>query len=77
MIKESILYARKHPETCKEFIKENAQELSNEVINSHIDLYVNDFSVNIGKEGRAAVESLFRAAEQFRIIPESDKSIWI
>lgn len=77
MIKESILYARKYPGACKKFIKENAQEVSDKLIKSHIDLYVNDFSVNLGKEGRAAVESLFRAAEQLQIIPESDKSLWI
>jgi 1,4-dihydroxy-6-naphthoate synthase len=77
MIKESILYARKHPEACKKFIKENAQELSDEVINSHIDLYVNDFSISFGKAGKAAVESLFRVAEAVGAIPTSDKSIWI
>ncbi len=77
MIRESILYARKHPEASKRFIKEHAQELSDEVINSHIDLYVNDFSVGLGKEGRTAVESLFRAGELLSIIPKSDKPLWI
>ena len=77
MIKESILYAREYPESSKKFIKENAKELSDEVINSHIDLYVNDFSVNLGKKGREAVECLFRAAEESRLIPKSDKLFWI
>lgn len=77
MIRESILYARKHPEASKRFIKEHAQELSDEVIKSHVDLYVNDFSVGLGKEGRTAVESLLRAGELLSIIPKSDKSLWI
>jgi 1,4-dihydroxy-6-naphthoate synthase len=76
-IKESILYARKHPESSKKFIKEHAQELSDEVINSHIDLYVNDFSVELGSEGRRAIETLFKAAEQLHIIPKNDRPLWV
>lgn len=77
MIKESILYARRYPDASKKFIKEHARELSDEVIKSHIDLYVNDFSVDLGNEGTTAVETLLTTAEQLRIIPQSGKSLWI
>lgn len=44
------------------FIREHAQELDQAVIDAHIDLYVNDYSIDLGKTGRAALLELFRRA---------------
>mgnify|MGYP000205989750 CR=1 FL=1 len=41
------------------FVKENSQEMSEEVMKKHIALYVNDYSVSLGVQGRRAVELLF------------------
>ncbi len=41
------------------FVKEHAQELSNEVIRNHIDVFVNEFTFNLGEEGKRALEFLF------------------
>ena len=39
---------------------------------SHIELYVNDFSLDLGEEGLAAVRRLFSEAEDKNIFPASD-----
>ena len=64
-IGESILYARQHPEESRDFIKKHAQSLEDHVIDSHIGLYVNDFSVSMGESGEAAIQELFRRAAPF------------
>jgi 1,4-dihydroxy-6-naphthoate synthase len=55
---KSTQYARKNRHASRAFIKEHAQELDDQVIDGHIDLYVNDFTVSLGQEGRKAVETL-------------------
>jgi len=44
------------------YVKDNAQEMDEEVMRSHINLYVNDFSLELGKKGRAAVWKLMEIA---------------
>lgn len=58
LLRESIAYAFAHPEASRAFIKEHAQELDDKVIESHIALFVNDFSLSLGEEGREAVRRL-------------------
>ncbi|HEY7746949.1 MAG TPA: 1,4-dihydroxy-6-naphthoate synthase [Desulfuromonadales bacterium] len=71
-LRASVDYAFDHPEEPRSYIKKHSQELSDPVIESHIRLYVNDFSRNIGSEGQAAIEALFSRAEARRIIPPCD-----
>jgi 1,4-dihydroxy-6-naphthoate synthase len=63
-IRESILYARTHPEASKEYIHCHAQEMDEQVTQSHIDLYVNDYSVDLGEEGKAAVTRLLEKGNE-------------
>ena len=58
LLGRSIAYAFEHPAISRDYIKEHAQELDDKVIDSHIALFVNDFSLSLGKEGRAAIEQL-------------------
>jgi 1,4-dihydroxy-6-naphthoate synthase len=58
LLSRSIAYAFEHPALSRDYIKEHAQELDDKVIDSHIALFVNDFSLSLGKEGRAAIEQL-------------------
>jgi 1,4-dihydroxy-6-naphthoate synthase len=60
LIRRSIEYAFTHPELSREFIKSHAQELEDEVIDKHISLFVNDFSLTLGDEGRRAVAELVK-----------------
>ncbi|MBR6721221.1 MAG: 1,4-dihydroxy-6-naphthoate synthase [Alistipes sp.] len=58
LLHRSIEYAFAHPDISRPFIKEHAQEMVDDVIDKHIALFVNDFSLSLGVEGQKAVESL-------------------
>jgi len=76
-IRSSLEYARLQPQEPRSYIKQHAQELENEVIDAHINLYVNDFSLNLGDEGIMAVETLLGRAESRGLIPKSDKPLFL
>lgn len=71
-LRQSIHYAYAHPEEPRHYIREYAQELEDNVINSHIGLYVNDFSIDLGQEGITAITTLFTRAEDRGLIPPCD-----
>jgi 1,4-dihydroxy-6-naphthoate synthase len=56
VLKSSVEYAFSNRDEPMNYIKEHSQELSDDVINQHIDLYVNDFSIDVGDEGDRAVD---------------------
>jgi 1,4-dihydroxy-6-naphthoate synthase len=74
-IRKSIEYSLHHKEDPKAYIKQHSQELEEKVIEQHINLYVNDFSLDIGEEGLSAVRELFKRAEMKGIIKESRNDI--
>ena len=61
-IRASLAHAWKRPEDSRAFIAANAQEISPEVTQAHIEMFVNPFSMDIGPEGRHAIAALARAA---------------
>ncbi len=58
VVRASVEYASAHPEVSRDFVRRHAREMDERVIASHIALFVNDFSVDIGEAGRRAVEAL-------------------
>jgi len=70
-IRESLHYANSHPDEVLEYCKQHSQEMDETVMKDHIDLYVNDFSLDLGKEGLRAVHRLFSEAEAREIFPRS------
>jgi 1,4-dihydroxy-6-naphthoate synthase len=58
LIRQSIVYAYAKNPLLNDYIKLHSQEMSEEVMQQHIDLYVNNFSLNLGKEGKKAVLKL-------------------
>ena len=63
LLARSVRYAMEHPSDSRAFVKQHAQELEDEVIDKHIALFVNDFTISLGNEGRRAVERLVGACE--------------
>jgi 1,4-dihydroxy-6-naphthoate synthase len=59
-LRRSIELARARPELSREFVRAHAQELSEDVCRRHIELYVNDWSVELGDIGRRAIAELVR-----------------
>jgi len=68
-LRKSIEYAYANPDEPQSYIKQHSQELEDDVIRSHIGLYVNDFSLDLGDEGIEAVTCLLQRAEERGIIP--------
>ena len=58
LIKESVQYAFANYPNLAPYVRQHAQEMSEAVMRQHIDLYVNDFSIELGTDGHKAVESL-------------------
>lgn len=58
ILRRSIEYAFANPMASRQFVKAHAQELEDSVIDQHIALFVNDFSLSLGEEGRRAITTL-------------------
>jgi 1,4-dihydroxy-6-naphthoate synthase len=71
-IHASLVHARAHPDAARAYIRAHAQELDDTVIDAHIGLYVNDFSLDLGDEGLRAVVTLLAHAEARGLIPPCD-----
>jgi len=63
-IRESVAYGLENRSQPMSYVTGHAQELAPRVIEQHIDLYVNHFTVELGTEGERAVETLFQMAER-------------
>jgi len=74
MIRQSISHAKKFPTAGAAYIRHHAQELEDNVIQEHIGLYVNDFSMDLGAEGENAVLTFFKKARQAGILPPGPDS---
>lgn len=58
LLAESVRFAFENPLLSRDFVKQHAQELDDDVIEKHISLFVNDHTLSLGEEGRTAVERL-------------------
>ncbi|RED85232.1 MULTISPECIES: 1,4-dihydroxy-6-naphthoate synthase [Cohnella] len=71
-IQASVAYAWRHPEASRDYVMEHAQEMDPRVAKSHIDLYVNEFTANLGDDGLAAVTTLLQRAMEEDLVPKMD-----
>jgi len=77
VLRRSVEYAFAHRDASLPYVREHAQEMSEEVMYRHIDLYVNEYSIDLGVEGKRAVELLFQRAAATGIIPDVNQSLFI
>lgn len=77
LIRESVEFAFENPKSGIDYIRSHAQEMSEEVMYKHIELYVNQYSSDLGEKGRKAVQDMFDKAKSLNLIPESDKNIFL
>jgi 1,4-dihydroxy-6-naphthoate synthase len=68
VMRRSVEYALAHPEQTLDYVRPHAQEMDTEVMMQHIRLYVNDYTVNLGKKGKAAIQQLFKTAKDLEIV---------
>jgi 1,4-dihydroxy-6-naphthoate synthase len=77
VLRKSVEFAFANPKSGLEFIRSHAQEMSEEVMYKHIDLYVNKYSLDLGEEGRKAINLLFDTANEKNIIPKIKEKIFL
>ncbi len=77
VMRRSVEYALNNPTATKDFVRQHAQEMEEEVMFKHIKLYVNDYTVDLGEKGREAVQTLFDIAWKQAIIPASNLPLFI
>jgi 1,4-dihydroxy-6-naphthoate synthase len=77
VLQRSVEFAFANPKSGLAFIKSHAQAMDEAVMFKHIELYVNKYSIDLGQEGRKAVEVLFEKAESLGVIPKIEKDIFL
>ncbi|OSZ80678.1 1,4-dihydroxy-6-naphthoate synthase [Chitinophagaceae bacterium IBVUCB2] len=72
LIRKSIEYAFVNYPVIPDYVKQHSQEMSEEVMRQHIDLYVNNYSLDLGEEGREAIENLHEVFLEINNQEEAD-----
>jgi 1,4-dihydroxy-6-naphthoate synthase len=76
-VRQSLQAAWQNPAESTAYIRQHAHELSQETIDLHIRTYVNEFSLEVGAEGEAAVRELHRRALSAGLVPASQLSLFL
>jgi 1,4-dihydroxy-6-naphthoate synthase len=77
LIVNSITYANNHVNDVMPYVKKHAQNMNEKVMKQHIDLYVNKYSLDLGLQGKAAINTLFAEAKTCGLINELKNPIFI
>lgn len=77
VMRRSVQYAFAHPDASRAFVRAHAQEMSEDVMRQHIALYVNEYSVALGPEGRRAVNTLFDRAAAVGLRPPLEHDVFV
>jgi len=77
VMKRSVEFALQNPDKAYPFVKQYAQAMDDSVMQSHINLYVNDFTRDLGVTGKKAIEVLYQKASEEGIFSEIRKDIFI
>jgi 1,4-dihydroxy-6-naphthoate synthase len=77
VLRRSVEYAFAHRAASLDYVRAHAQEMSEDVMYRHIDLYVNEYSVDLGPDGRRAVELLFAKAAATGVIPAAAGGLFL
>jgi 1,4-dihydroxy-6-naphthoate synthase len=75
-IRESLLYAKNHTEEAWPYIRAHAREMEPAVIGRHIEMFVNDFSLDVGSDGESSIRHILEAASSRTGVPLPDKPIF-
>ncbi|OWV09316.1 1,4-dihydroxy-6-naphthoate synthase [Micromonospora wenchangensis] len=73
-VRESVRQAWADPSASREYVLAHAQEMEPDVVDRHIDLYVNEFTADLGDAGFAAVEALLGRAADAGLVPQTSSS---
>lgn len=77
LVRKSVEFAFENPKSALDFIRKHAQTMEEAVMYKHIELYVNQYSVNLGVEGKKAIDTLFSLAAEGKLIPEIKNPLYV
>jgi 1,4-dihydroxy-6-naphthoate synthase len=77
IVRKSLEYAYKDSFASYDFVSGNAKEMDSTVMNNHIKLFVNEFTLNLGRKGKEAINTLFRIAAEKKVIPALPERIFL
>ncbi|MEM1322968.1 MAG: 1,4-dihydroxy-6-naphthoate synthase [Bacteroidota bacterium] len=77
LLRQSVSYALAQPAQTMDYVSRYAQEMDPKVMQQHIELYVNDFSVDLGQKGRFAVKEMYRLAQQKGILAPYEQPLFV
>lgn len=70
-LQRSVRYSFAHPDECMTYIQAHSQEMADEVVRQHIGLYVNDYSIDLGKDGFGAIEEFLARGRKAGVLPKT------
>jgi 1,4-dihydroxy-6-naphthoate synthase len=77
IVRRSLEYAYKDSFASYDFVAENAKEMDSTVMNNHIKLFVNEYTLNLGSKGKEAIIELFRIASEKGVVPVLPERIFL
>ena len=77
VVRRSLEYAYKDSFASYDFVSGNAREMDSTVMNNHIKLFVNEYTINLGNKGREAIIELFRISGEKGVIPLLPERIFL
>lgn len=75
LIRKSLEFAFTNYPLIPDYVKQHSQEMSEEVMRQHIELYVNDYSLDLGEDGRSAIENLHQVFLELNNMEADDSAI--
>lgn len=77
ILRRSLEYTYRDPSASYDFVSGNAKEMDSTVMNNHIKLFVNEYTLNLGNKGKEAINELFRIARDKGVIPSLPGKIFL
>lgn len=77
VLKRSVEYAMKNPDASTDFVKKYSQEMDDDVIKAHINLYVNNYTIDLENPGRSAVKFLIKKAIERKLINKYREDLFV
>jgi 1,4-dihydroxy-6-naphthoate synthase len=77
LIRKSLEFAFENPAESLDFVKQHAQEMDADVMQKHINLYVNDYSLSLGDKGTTAIQYMYDFSVENGLVTPNTKSLFV
>jgi 1,4-dihydroxy-6-naphthoate synthase len=77
ILRRSLEFAMSNSTASNDFVSGNAREMDSKVMNKHIKLYVNEYSLSLGNTGKEAIKNLFRISAGKGVVPAVPEHIFL